>query len=109
MSEENEKKALKILEETRQAWAVIVNRYIKKLQKENNEIKETLKCTQNSWYGTTHKLNRLQKELENRIPISVIEDKIEELKNIKLCGGAVNKAICEEKIQLLKNILIWRN
>lgn len=40
---DKEEQALKILENTRQAWAIIVNRYIKKLQKENEELKRKLK------------------------------------------------------------------
>lgn len=40
MREEIYKMALETLQNTRQAWAKVVTRYIKNLQKENEELKE---------------------------------------------------------------------
>ncbi len=35
-------------------------------EKENEELKETLKCTQDSWFNDTQKLDKLQKELDKK-------------------------------------------
>lgn len=40
----------------------LILNYISNLQKENEELKETLKCTQDSWFNDTQKLDKLQKE-----------------------------------------------
>lgn len=44
----------------------ILLNYISNLQKENEELKETLKCTQDSWFNDTQKLDKLQKELDKK-------------------------------------------
>lgn len=60
---------------------------IEKLQKENEELKETLKCTQNSWYEDTQKIEEMKKQidLDNECEIALnskvmdLEKEIEEL------------------------------
>ena len=49
--------------------------------------------------------DKQKRQLENSIPKSLIKEKIEELKDIKLCGGNINQAIIEDKIQVLEELL----
>ena len=62
----------------------------KRVLKENEELKETLKCTQNSWYEDTIKIEEMKKQidLDNECEIALnskvmdLEKEIEELKTI---------------------------
>ena len=70
--------------------AKIVLNLIKKQSKEIEELKETLKCTQNSWYEDTIKIEEMKKQidLDNECEIALnskvmdLEKEIEELKTI---------------------------
>ena len=63
---------------------------IEKQSKEIEELKETLKCTQNSWYEDTQKIEEMKKQidLDNECEIALnskvmdLEKEIEELKTI---------------------------
>ena len=59
-------KVLKNLKNKHTKESIVLLDYIDKLEKENEELKETLKCTQDSWFNDTQKLDKLQKELENK-------------------------------------------
>ena len=64
---------------------------IEKQSKEIEELKETLKCTQNSWYEDTIKIEEMKKQidLDNECEIALnskvmdLEKEIEELKKYK--------------------------
>lgn len=64
---------------------------IEKQSKEIEELKETLKCTQNSWYEDTQKIEEMKKQidLDNECEIALnskvmdLEKEIEELKKYK--------------------------
>ena len=72
-----------------QAISDLIKGY-EQLEKENKELKATLKCTQDSWFKDTKKIeelketvlvaNKLEQEIKKLyIPKSVIREKIEEL------------------------------
>ena len=71
--------------------AKIVLNLIEKKSKEIEELKETLKCTQNSWYEDTIKIEEMKKQidLDNECEIALnskvmdLEKEIEELKKPK--------------------------
>lgn len=44
--------------------AEIILNLIEKQSKEIKELKETLKCTQNSWFEDTQKIEEMKKQLE---------------------------------------------
>lgn len=96
MLSDEEKRAIEILNrfnpldcgmEDRQAIDTILN-LIEKQSKEIEELKETLKCTQNSWYEDTQKIEEMKKQidLDNECEIALnskimdLEKEIEELK-----------------------------
>ena len=66
----------------------LVLNLIEKQSKEIEELKETLKCTQNSWYEDTQKIEEMKKQidLDNECEIALnskvmdLEKEIEELK-----------------------------
>lgn len=68
----------------------IVYNLVQKQSKEIEELKETLKCTQNSWYEDTQKIEEMKKQidLDNECEIALnskvmdLEKEIEELKTI---------------------------
>lgn len=64
---ENEKQAIESLRKNRGvsfAQADIISNLIENQQKEIEELKDTLKCTQNSWYKDTKLIQKQQKEID---------------------------------------------
>lgn len=89
----DEEKVLKKLKNKHTKESIILLDYIEKLEKENKELKETLKYTQDSWFNDTQKLDKLQKELDNRIPIQDSEkEQIDKVLNyISKLENTINK------------------
>lgn len=54
----------------RQLKIIELNRTIRKQSKEIEELKETLKCTQNSWYEDTQKMEEIKRKYKNMLCIS---------------------------------------
>ena len=96
----------------------IVLNLIEKLQKENEELKGTLRDTQNSWFEDTKKMEKLKKDFNEANNIAIknmteyvskaeIKDKIEDL---KMSGGSDGKDNTENTarelaIEALQDIL----
>ena len=89
---------------------------IEKQQKEIEELKETLKCTQNSWYEDTQKIEEMKKQidLDNECEIALnskvmnLEKEIEEIKDTSnkfyyewkhLEAEVINNYISKDKIK----------
>ena len=78
---------------------------IEKQQKEIEDLKETLKCTQNSWFEDTQKIEEMKKQidLDNECEIALnskvmdLEKEIEELKNADLTTVYLNGVYDGEK------------
>ena len=66
----------------RQLKIIELNRIIRKQSKEIEELKETLKCTQNSWYEDTQKIEEMKKQidLDNECEIA-LNNRIMDLEN----------------------------
>lgn len=87
----------------------IVLNLIEKLQKENEELKGTLRDTQNSWFEDTKKMEKLKKDFNEANNIAIknmteyvskaeIKDKIEDL---KMSGGSDGKDNIENTVREL--------
>ena len=83
----------------------IVLNLIEKQSKEIEDLKETLKCTQNSWFEDTQKIEEMKKQidLDNECEIALnskvmdLEKEIEELKNADLTTVYLNGVYDGEK------------
>ena len=89
---------------------------IENQQKEIEELKETLKCTQNSWFEDTQKIEEMKKQLDldNECEIALnnkimdLEKEIEELKKYaegyKLLSYSLDNFISKDKIKPIQII-----
>lgn len=79
-----------------------VKKYVETLIEENKELKEKNKELEEEDVKIRAKFIL---QLDNYIPKSKVEEKIEELENIKLCSDEFFKVITENKIKLLQSLL----
>ena len=119
---ENEEKAIKILKDTRQAWARIVYRYILKQQKEIEELTEELQM----YVDTNLMKEKLLKEIEElkeeidthketendyEHELARKDEEIEELKNTKpkyIVSFKKLKEVEEDKIKELSKTQAYK-
>jgi len=86
---------------------------IEKQSKEIEELKETLKCTQNSWFEDTQKIEEMKKQidLDNECEIALnnkIMDLEKEIEELKEKNKELNKYI-EDRAKIVKNIQTFIN
>ena len=86
---------------------------IEKQSKEIEELKETLKCTQNSWFEDTQKIEEMKKQidLDNECEIALnnkIMDLEKEIEELKEKNKELNKYI-EDRAKIGKNIQTFIN